>query len=145
MACTPEPSLSLPPNVAGPVRGEVLLCVGQLSLEDSNSPTSVAQEYQVPASLPANSPCGIGEINLDTVAAHELQHDEPQVRIQWWGDRGPGTLVHLLPGHPQALVHFPVCCSSGSVLPHFPSDVAPYTLISWLHCASCGAKRQLRL
>ncbi|CAL8461957.1 g1488 [Coccomyxa elongata] len=82
MACTPEPALSLPPNVAGPVRGEVLLCVGQLSLEDSTSPTSVAQEYQV--------------------------------RVQWWGDRGPGTLLHLLPGHPQALVHFPVCCSSGA-------------------------------
>jgi hypothetical protein len=44
-----EPTLSLPPNVVGAVRGEVLICVGQLSLEDSPSPTAVAQEYQVGA------------------------------------------------------------------------------------------------
>ncbi len=62
------------------------------------------------------SPLANGDNYLVAVAPHELAYDERQVRIQWWGDRGPGTLVHLLPGHPQALVHFPVRCSSGFVL-----------------------------
>ncbi len=80
--------------------------------------------------------CAIREITLVTVATNELQFDKCQVRVQWWGDRGPGTLLHLLPGHSQALVHFPVCCSSGSVLlkfpvtlPNMPYHVAPVVLI----------------
>lgn len=43
----PEPTLSLPPNVSGPIRGEVLLCVGQLLLEDKASSILLTQEYQV--------------------------------------------------------------------------------------------------
>ena len=42
------PSVSLPPNVTGAIRGEVLISVRQLVLEDSPSPSSVAQEHQVP-------------------------------------------------------------------------------------------------
>ncbi len=45
------PSPSLPPNVTGAIRGEVLISFRQLVLEDSPSPSSVAQEHQVPETV----------------------------------------------------------------------------------------------
>ena len=42
----PEPFLTLPPAVMGPVQGEVQLHVGQLALEPHAGPAEF-QEYQV--------------------------------------------------------------------------------------------------
>ena len=132
----PAKELSLPPEVEGSIKGETLLHISGLKPADGPLESQTLQVAPKPFAPFSNlgecisiiqnaARCKLLDYTFTfstTVSACTCniccqqcwEGDAwPQIRLQWWGDTGAGTLLQLNSGAGTIAARFPIRCSAG--------------------------------